>query len=512
MLKKMVSSVALVTVFSTAACMDNDGNPPPLTGGNPPPTAGGAPAPAVTTDPNDPMAPPPRPGPGMAMVRVIHASADAPNVDVYVKGQDAPVVTALAYGTTSAWLEVPKGSYTFEVRAAPSTVTDPVAYVTSALAIGDGAMVSAVAAGLLASSDEASAFRVLPLLEEFFPVPAGKVRVRAVHAGADAPAVDLDVGNDNPAIAEVPELARFQDTGAAGIALPANTALALGIAKTGARVTSFTTPPMKDGGQALLIATGLLSASASQTQGFSLLAIGTNGSLGFIKQDPLVYALHASPDAPRVDIFAGTKELVSNLGFGELSAPLRVAPGETSLAFYGTAPGAALPAGAPAATATTGALERGERYLAVATGFLGSAEHGRGFRLQGFRDEFPTTSDVIGAARLRAVHLSPDAAAVDIGKIEANALSPVIFKDLTFTTASGADGAVIHAGDQLLGVTPTGQASTIVASFTVPVGSGQRAFTIAAGALAPAVGQQGFRFLVVDTKPTPWTVATVLPH
>ena len=66
------------------------------------------------------MAPAPQPKAGMAMVRAIHASANAPQVDVYVKGNPTPVVTGLSYGQTSGWLEVPQGSYTFELRAAPS--------------------------------------------------------------------------------------------------------------------------------------------------------------------------------------------------------------------------------------------------------------------------------------------------------------------------------------------------------------------------------------------------------
>ncbi len=45
-----------------------------------------SPSTPAVTDPaapgNDPLAPAPKPGPGEAMVRVIHASADAPAVDV----------------------------------------------------------------------------------------------------------------------------------------------------------------------------------------------------------------------------------------------------------------------------------------------------------------------------------------------------------------------------------------------------------------------------------------------
>src|SRR5262245_61219805 len=69
----------------------------------PQPPAKEEPAKPPTTDP---MAPPPQPQKGMAMLRAIHASADAPMVDVYVKGSPKPIVTNLAYGQTSGWFEV----------------------------------------------------------------------------------------------------------------------------------------------------------------------------------------------------------------------------------------------------------------------------------------------------------------------------------------------------------------------------------------------------------------------
>ena len=49
---------------------------------------------APTTMPPDPV--PPQPQPGMASVRVVHASPDAPAVDVWAKGVDAVATGFLA--------------------------------------------------------------------------------------------------------------------------------------------------------------------------------------------------------------------------------------------------------------------------------------------------------------------------------------------------------------------------------------------------------------------------------
>jgi hypothetical protein len=502
-MKSIALSFAVMSIaFSSAACTfgsDLDAAASPATGAPAMPADQGA----AVVDARDPMAPAPKPRPGMAMVRAIHGSANAPAVDVYIKGNPTAVVSNLSYGQTSGWLEVPKGSYTFELRAAPSKASDPVAYVTNALTIDDGAMISAIAAGLLGSTDTDASFRILPLVERFDMVPGGQALIRAVHAGADAPSVDLDVGNDDPTKPELSGLARFDATAAEGVALPAGAELGVGIAKNGARVTSFTTPKLPTGGQLLVIATGLLAKPARAADGFALLAVGPNGSVGFIKQDPTLYALHASPDAPAVDGFVGTAEIFSNLQFGQISAPIRVAPGEYSVDLFGSTAGSARPEAKPAANGKTPRLSAGESYLVTASGPIS------GFKLITTQEGFQYDDS---KAVLRALHASADAPAVDIGLVDdSHQLSPVLFKELTYTNASDPKGLAADPGHLFVGIAPK-NVSTPIATFTVPARSAQRAFVVAAGQLNPAAGQKGFRFLVVDTAPAKWTVTSVFPH
>ena len=497
-MKKISSALAVASLFSALTACIMHADDAAETDGAP-----ATPAPAGSNDPMTDVTPPA----GMAIVRVVHASADAPNVDVYAKGSDMPLVTGLAYGQTSGWLTVPPGTYEFELRAAPSKATDPIAYKTAALAIPGGAKISAVAVGLLASHDADSAFRVLPIIENFGQAEGGKARLRIVHAGSDAPSVDLDVGNDDPTKPEVTSLQRFDDTGAEGALLPANEALAVGIDSGGARVTAFTTPKLPDGANVLVIATGLLAKLGRERDGFALLAIGPNGSLGFIKQDPMVYALHAGPDAPRVDAYVGNAEIIDNVGFGELSKAIQVQPGEYQLDFYGHTEGGMKPASAPAATVSTGALAAGERYLSVATGFL-AGSGASAFRLDGYREGFALGS---GKPQLRAVHNSPGAPEVDIGLATATNISPILFPGLSFSQSSADEGLGATAGHLPIGVTPAGQSSTFVARFTVPATNDNRAFVLASGALDASKGQS-FRLLIVDTAPTPWTVTAVHPH
>lgn len=509
-MKNLVSSLALAFAFaSVAACTVETPDTLPSGGGekekaNDPPKASDMPP---ATSSKDPMAPAPTPPPGKSMVRIIHASADAPSVDVYPKGSDKPVVTGLTYGQTSGWLELAEGSYVFELRAAGAKPTDPIAYRTPTLTIPSGANISAVALGLLGSKDSDSAFRVQPVVESFGAAQANSARFRVLHAGADAPSVDLDVGNDDPASPEVKGLARFADTGAEGVALPADKALAIGIAAGGARVTAFTTPKVPAGANVLVIATGLLDRLARQRDGFALLAIGPNGSLGFIKQDPIVYALHGSPNAPRVDAFVGNAEVLDNIGFGELGKPLQVQPGTYNLDWYGHTDGSTRPASAPAGTTSTGALQAGERYLAIATGFLGLAGL-EPFRLAAYRESFALDT---GKPQLRAVHSSPDAPKVDLGLANGTKIDPVLFAGLSFGEASVQEGLTAFAGNLVVGVTPAANNSNILIRATIGAKDEQRAFVIAAGAVGSGRGQ-GFRFFTVDTAKAPWTIATSMPH
>lgn len=163
----------------------------------------------------------------------------------------------------------------------------------------------------------------------------------------------------------------------------------IGIAAGGQTVTAFSTTALAEGAEVFVIATGLLSKAPRLGDGFSLLAVGPKGALGFIKQNPSVYTLHASPDAPAVDAFVGTEKLVDNLAFGRLARSMQVPPGEYTIDIFGHTDGKR-PTTAPVASKKIGPLGAGERYLAVASGFLLPSSSGNepGLRLDTYADEF----------------------------------------------------------------------------------------------------------------------------
>jgi hypothetical protein len=436
---------------------------------------------------------PPEMGSG-AMLRVVHASPDAPAVDVYAEGVSSPLISNLAYGGASAYLDLEAGDYNIQLRRAGAPATSTPAFETGELTIPDGAKITAVAAGLLGSSGAEDKFRVLTYAENFSDPGTGNAAVRIIHASADAPTVALDVGDD--ATADIENFERFAETGVGGVALPAGTALQVAVWVGSTRVTAFTTPALPEGAELFVIATGLLSELPRDLKGFSLLAIGPEGPIGFIKQNPVVFALHASPDAPAVDIYAGAAKLVSNLAFGGLSGAVQVPPASYELDFK------AAGSSATAATLSTPALAAGERYLAVASGFLSDEPS---FRLLPFGESFAEPG---AGARVRVVHASPDAPAVDVGTVDNNVLTPVPdFTNLAFEASSSAAGTALPAGTLPIGIAVTGQTTPVV-TFDVTTSTGLKAFAVAAGALDDTKGE-AFRLVIVDATRFPWASAVV---
>ena len=99
----------------------------------------------------------PDPQDGIAQVRVVHFSADAPAVDVAVDGGDV-VVENLAYPAAAGYLDLPEGEYDLEIR--PTGTTD-VAFDIDPLALDGGNSFTVFAIGSLADGS----FTVLPAVD-----------------------------------------------------------------------------------------------------------------------------------------------------------------------------------------------------------------------------------------------------------------------------------------------------------------------------------------------------------
>lgn len=135
----------------------------------------------------------------MARARVVHASPDAPAVDVWVNGAVA-FSNAPFMGITD-YAELAPGSY--QVQVSPTGATEPIV-IDATLDLAAGTDYTIVAVGALDSIEP------LVLIDNNGAPAAGKAHVRFVHASPDAPAVDIAVANGGPILfANIP----FKGTG-----------------------------------------------------------------------------------------------------------------------------------------------------------------------------------------------------------------------------------------------------------------------------------------------------------
>jgi hypothetical protein len=128
----------------------------------------------------------------MNMVRVMHASPDAPAVDVYVNGE--AVLRNVPFFAYSDYLSLPDGTYNIAVTPAGAPIADAV--LAGPLELRGGYTGTLAAVGFV---DEIEAV----LYEDNnAPVPAGKARVRVIHASPNAPAVDVKLAGTSTVVVQ----------------------------------------------------------------------------------------------------------------------------------------------------------------------------------------------------------------------------------------------------------------------------------------------------------------------
>ena len=132
-----------------------------------------------------------------ATVRVLHASPDAPAVDIYLDDAAVSALTNVPFATLSDYLDVPSGDHNVKVYAT-GTTTDPVIDVDVTLAAGT--------AYTIAATDAVAAITPQVLVDD--PAPdCDTAQVRVVHFSADAPAVDIAPAGATPDEAVIKNLA-----------------------------------------------------------------------------------------------------------------------------------------------------------------------------------------------------------------------------------------------------------------------------------------------------------------
>ncbi|MDX5481721.1 MAG: DUF4397 domain-containing protein [Hymenobacteraceae bacterium] len=123
---------------------------------------------------------------GTAQVMVIHASPDAPAVDLYVDN-DQVNTTALNYPDNTGYLEVDEGTRNIKVTPAGAGAANAV--INADIDFDEDQNYSIFAV------DEVANISALVLEDDLTDPATGRAHVRFVHLSPDAPAVDVAVQN-----------------------------------------------------------------------------------------------------------------------------------------------------------------------------------------------------------------------------------------------------------------------------------------------------------------------------
>lgn len=377
---------------------------------------------------------------GDACVSVVHASPDAPNVDIYVDGD--LTLSNLGFGWWSEWLALPAGEY--QVQVTPTGEPAESAAIDATLQIEEGTAYQVAATGFVAEITP-QVFEV-----DFNNIAEGSARVQVMHAVPDAPAVDIALTGGDVLIEGLafPMASDTLDVPAGSYDLEVRVSgtedVVLPLPGTELSANTFYQVyaiGSVEGGEIVpfVIATEIMPAdSMTMAEGCAtILGIGA-------ESDACVNVIHASPDAPNVDVWINDEPALTDVAFQDFSGWLALPAGDYHVVVTPTGEGA--DAAVIDATLT---LEAGVAYHVAAVGDVANIAPAV------LETDLSATTD--GNARIRVIHASPDAPAVDIALTNGDVLIP----NLEFGAAS--DYLEVPAGSYDLEVRVAGTTDVALA-------------------------------------------------
>lgn len=446
-------------------------------------------------DDHNPPPPPPAP---TANLRAIHASADTPAVDVFIAGNRA--LAGVTFGQASGFNAVPAGATRVQVSLAGQPASAAAIDVNPTLAAGRDYTAIAVGSGSTGTTRLQAV-----LIDDVGTAPAaGQAKVRVVHGAPAVPNVDIFVTAPTDALPGTPTIANLAFAGQAPAAGSAALAVPAGNYRIRARVTGQTAIAFDSGtiaipanGDLVLVAVPDAGPSLSPIQ---LLLAVKGGTAAFIRDGRAALRVaHLSPNVPAVDVFlkapgeanaAGNRAL-SNVTFPNDSGFLNVAAGtyDASVALAGSLNGVINLNGA--------ALARGASTSVFAIGLL-NGTGAQALQLKAFADD---RAPIAGKAKVRVIHLSPDAPAVDVVVLSGGAIAARSVTNLSYSNAT-TTALSLDPGTYTLAVVPTGAATPVLpsaAGVPVTLAAGDVVTIAAIGALSTP-GAAPFQFKVLNDK------------
>ncbi|WP_100639966.1 DUF4397 domain-containing protein [Marinobacter salexigens] len=326
----------------------------------------------------------------MSKVRVLHASPDAPAVDVAIDGN--VVLTGVKFQQGTGYLYVPAGTREISVQVGGADV------LIESFALDEGRFYSIIAQDSVASLD-------LEALDDTERRANGTIDVTVVHASPDAGSVDVNVTAPGAALPAMPTLPN--------VPFGANATLdPVPAADYQVRIAGAGGSDIVYDSGALAIASDVTVVAVNSVKGVSPVSL-----LVWAESDPVVTAVlsnsaevrivHAVEDVT-VDVFVDGEEAKGDFLYGTNTPYLVLPAGDRDVA---VAPANGGIGGALATLGGTLTLERGESYTVIAAGDVNQLSKTRLIVLADRR----APSDA-AQADVRLVHAAaaPEAQPVDI--------------------------------------------------------------------------------------------------
>ena len=322
-------------------------------------------------------------------VRIVHASPDAPAVDILVDGQ--PVAQNVAFGSATEYAPLAPGDH--QVQVVPTGGGDPVIDQTVTL---EGGM-----AYILAAVGTAANLQLQQQQVDINAVEQGQARFRVVHAVPDAPAVDVAIaGTQEPLVGGI----EFQNGSDYQNINPGT--YDLEVRGTDTQEVLAEVPGVRlDPGQVYDIFA--LGQPGGQNVQILPLATQANVPCGQVlglgdASATCLRIVHAAPDAGPVDVYVSEAPAIQGLEFGGATEFVAAPSGQQQIRL--------VPAGGTLDQAvfdTTQDLGSGQAFQVTAAGL---AAEGLNVWLSGV-DLSPLPEN---QARVRVVHASSDTEAIDV--------------------------------------------------------------------------------------------------
>ncbi len=389
-----------------------------------------------------------------AYLRVLHASADAPAVDVLVDGK--AVLENVSFQQGSGYLKVEAGGRDVALRVAGTDTTALQANLT----LEEDGRYSVIAQNQVANLE-------LEVLDDTARYNNGSTDVTVVHAAPTAGNVDVYVTANGADLGQ----ATLSD-----VPFDANASLAdVAMGDYQVRLTGAGSDTVVYDSGSLAIAGDITAVAVASSRGASpvTLLAWSDSVTPVLDNSAEVRVVHAV-DAADVDVYAGGNKLLDDFSFLDTSGGyVKVMAGELDVAVTGADSTLQDAFSNLSATLT---LERGESYTVIAAGDTGALAQAQLITLVDKRNNASSTDGDV-----RLVHASSAAAAdpVDIFVYGQGSTQPAQpnFADVTFGQDTGY--VALPAGTYTVDIAADGT--------TEPAIAGLDAIAIEAGSVSTAI-------------------------